>query len=236
MNQRLLVISIFIVLTLAVLGRTALHLSHGSALLVTDERQAIPPVPTSSAEHLEKTSLPGSRTAPPPMETSTGTNDDVLRYLPQVIATAEASPPETGSEDVHSGLPDDDLLANIRRQKEELEKKERDLALQAEAMKKAEARLAQRIEELQQLEASIQQRLNDEKNIKNKKIKRLTAVYEGMKPERAAPVISRLELATVVKVFLLMDEKKVGKILSFLPPEKAVQISQALTRQISSIQ
>ena len=73
------------------------------------------------------------------------------------------------------------------------------------------------------------------KNIKNKKIKRLTAVYEGMKPDRAAPVISKMDLATVVRVFLLMDEKKVGKILSFLPPDKAVQISQALTRQISSV-
>jgi len=103
------------------------------------------------------------------------------------------------------------------------------------AIAQAEEKLNLRITELQQLESSIQQRLQDEKNIKNKKIKRLTAVYEGMKPDRAAPVISKMDLATVVRVFLLMDEKKVGKILSFLPPDKAVQISQALTRQISSV-
>jgi len=56
-----------------------------------------------------------------------------------------------------------------------------------------------------------------------------------MKPDKAAPVIARMELTTVVKIFSLMDEKKVGKILSFLPAEKAVQISQALTRQISTV-
>ena len=67
------------------------------------------------------------------------------------------------------------------------------------------------------------------------KIKRLTAVYEGMKAESAAPVISQMELSTVVKMFLRMDEKQVGKILSFLPPEKAVTISQALTKQISKV-
>jgi len=130
---------------------------------------------------------------------------------------------------------EDKTLTSLRRTREKLNQRSRKLDQRARALQQAEEALKQRITELEQLEASIQQRLADEAKIKNKKIKRLTAVYEGMKPERSAPVIAKMDLATVVKIFLLMDEKKVGKILSFLPPDQAVAISQALTRQISSV-
>ena len=77
--------------------------------------------------------------------------------------------------------------------------------------------------------------LAEEQSIKDKKIKRLTAVYEGMKAERAAPVIAQMDLSIVVKIFSRMSEKQVGKILSFLQPKQAVVISQALTERIASV-
>ncbi len=147
--------------------------------------------------------------------------------------------PEAKAASVLSTAPpviEDKTLASLRQYKDKLEQRSRQLDARAKSLQQAEEKLKQRITELEQLEASIQQRLADEAKVKNKKIKRLTAVYEGMKPERAAPVIAKMELSTVVKIFLLMNEKKVGKILSYLPPEKAVKISQALTRQISSVQ
>lgn len=130
---------------------------------------------------------------------------------------------------------EDETLSTLRQLKDGLDQRSKTLDQREQTVRQAEDQLKQRITELEQLEASIQQRLLDESKVKSKKIKRLTAVYEGMKPNRSAPVIARMELATVVKIFLLMDEKKVGKILSFLPPEKAVIISQALTKRISSI-
>ncbi len=134
-----------------------------------------------------------------------------------------------------SSVIEDKTLSTLRQLKNGLDQRSKTLDQREKSVKQAEDQLKQRITELEQLEASIQQRLLDESKVKSKKIKRLTAVYEGMKPDRSAPVIERMELATVVKIFLLMDEKKVGKILSFLPPEKAVTISQALTKRISSI-
>ncbi|MDQ6970672.1 MAG: hypothetical protein Q9M16_09195 [Mariprofundus sp.] len=143
------------------------------------------------------------------------------------IAAGAASRPGSGMED--------ETLSTLRQLKDGLDQRSKTLDQREQTVRQAEDQLKQRITELEQLEASIQQRLLDESKVKSKKIKRLTAVYEGMKPNRSAPVIARMELATVVKIFLLMDEKKVGKILSFLPPEKAVIISQALTKRISSI-
>lgn len=136
-----------------------------------------------------------------------------------------------------SSLPgfEDETLTGLRAYKEQLDARTRKLDQREQSIQEAEEQVKQRISELEQLEASIQQRLNDESKVKSKKIKRLAAVYEGMKPERSAPVIAQMELVTVVKIFLLMDEKKVGKILSFLPPARAVVISQALTSQISTV-
>ncbi|WP_236075277.1 MotE family protein [Mariprofundus sp. EBB-1] len=142
---------------------------------------------------------------------------------------------EVSSQSTHKSIIEDKTLSSLRQLKDGLDQRADTLDQREQHLQQAEEKLKRRITELEQLEASIQQRLSDESKIKSKKMKRLTAVYEGMKPDRAAAVISGMELVTVVKIFLLMDEKKVGKILSFLPPEKAVVISQALTRRISSV-
>jgi len=126
-------------------------------------------------------------------------------------------------------------LLGLRELKQQLEERRRKLDAREQAVADMEQKAAKRIKELEDMEARLQDMLAQEKSINDKKIKRLTAVYEGMKPAKAAPVIARMELPIVVRIFSRMDEKKVGKILSFLPPEQAVKISQALTRRIASL-
>ncbi len=241
MRHRSLAFVLFAAMTL-LLGGKAILLFHASPVAALSNipqaertsKQALKSVqPLKSRQALRHSKVPAHL----PAKTQTS---EFSQFLPQVINTAYAEniPRNDTSESSSTSPPDGinaDLLQNIRARKDELQEKQRQLEAREKAIAQAEEKLNLRITELQQLESSIQQRLQDEKNIKNKKIKRLTAVYEGMKPDRAAPVISKMDLATVVRVFLLMDEKKVGKILSFLPPDKAVQISQALTRQISSV-
>lgn len=152
-----------------------------------------------------------------------------------IIPQAEAAAPAQAATASAASRHDDETLSELRSYKERLDKRATQLDEREKSLSEAEEQVQRRISELEQLETSIKQRLNDEKNIKSKKVKRLTAVFEGMKAEKAAPVIAKMELADVIKVFLLMDEKKVGKILSFMPADKAVVISQALTRQISTV-
>jgi len=166
-----------------------------------------------------------------PVQTTTAV-DSLALIESYLIPSANA---EVTSQSVQKNIIEDKTLSDLRQLKDGLDQRANVLDQREQNLQQAEEKLTRRITELEQLEASIQQRLSDESKIKNKKIKRLTAVYEGMKPDRSAAVIARMELPTVVKIFLLMDEKKVGKILSFLPPEKAVVISQALTRRISSV-
>jgi len=116
-----------------------------------------------------------------------------------------------------------------------LNNKEGELNEREALIESAEKRAHEKIVALEALEARIEALLKQEDSIKDKKIKRLTSVYEGMKADKAAPVIAQMELGIVVKMFLRMNEKQVGKILSFLPPQQAVVISQALTKRVASI-
>ncbi|MDQ6957898.1 MAG: hypothetical protein Q9M24_02165 [Mariprofundaceae bacterium] len=151
---------------------------------------------------------------------------------PSLIAEAHASiMPESD----HISDTERESLLNLRKIKNRLDKRGRELDKREQATVGMEKKAAQRIADLEELETRIQDMLAQEKSISNKKIKRLTAVYEGMKADKAALVIARMDLLIVVKMFSRMDEKKVGKILSFLSPELAVKISQALTQKIASL-
>lgn len=152
-----------------------------------------------------------------------------------IIPSVEAAEQMTLKEERNIPQQDSSNLLALREQKKDLSEREKALAEREAIIQEAEQRAQDKIKELLQLEARIQTMLAEEQSIKDKKIKRLTAVYEGMKADRAAPVIAQMDLAIVVKIFSRMSEKQVGKILSFLNPKQAVVISQALTERIASV-
>lgn len=202
--------------------------TNTNELIQTAAKQSLPAQTSVPDIAKRQPELPAT---PPKANTSASPGDSWAMLEAYLIPEAKAA------STAHAPAPfiEDETLTSLRQYRNKLEQRSKNLDLREKSLQKSETQLKRRITELEQLEASIEQRLSDEAKVKNKKIKRLTAVYEGMKADRAAPVIAKMDLATVVKIFLLMDEKKVGKILSFLPPDKAVTISQALTRQISSI-
>lgn len=152
-----------------------------------------------------------------------------------MIPSLEAAEQMSLKEERDMPQQDTSNLLALREQKKALAQREKALEEREAIVKEAEQRAQGKITELLQLEARIQGMLAEEQSIKDKKIKRLTTVYEGMKAERAAPVIAQMDLGIVVKIFSRMSEKQVGKILSFLKPKQAVVISQALTERIASV-
>jgi len=130
---------------------------------------------------------------------------------------------------------DAEILASLRAFQKRLDERKKKMDEREKKLAEIETKALVRIDEMKAMESSLRDMLKQEDSIKSKKIKRLTAVYAGMKPERAAAVIANVDLETVVKVFLRMKEKKVGKILSFLPTSKAVIISEALTQRLITL-
>lgn len=77
----------------------------------------------------------------------------------------------------------------------------------------------------QELDMLIGQREGNEK----KRLEKLAKVYESMRPEDAAPIISQLEDQTIVEIFLQMDDRRVSRILGLMPIERATEITQRLS-------
>ncbi len=157
-----------------------------------------------------------------------------VKETANLIENAEAS--------VFPGSPNDalsreeiDELRNLRDIKKTLDARARKLDERQQSIRDAEARIGKRIDELQAVLDKISASLQMEDSIKNKKIKRLAAVYASMKPDKAAPVIAKMKLPIIVRMLARMDERKVGKILSYLPADKAVRITQALSMKISEV-
>ncbi len=150
------------------------------------------------------------------------------------IPTAEAAVSMAIAEEAQAALSNEDLQA-LQSARAKIASKEKLLNQHMDELKQADDKVKQRIAKLEALVGNIQDLLDQEKSIKSKKIKRLTTIYEGMKADKAAVVISQMELITVVKMFSRMNEKQVGKILSFLHPKQAMMISQALTQGIATL-
>lgn len=203
------ILLLLLVLTALVLARTVLSLRQS-------EQNISHVIQTADAANIK---LPVRRAVD--NAASTAVIDEMAAFTPE---SGNIGNPEQGS-----------LPADLRKLKDQLDERSRRLDQREQNAVNMDKKAAQRISDLEALEARISDMLSQEKSINNKKIKRLTAVYEGMRPDKAAPVIARMDLPTVVKMFSRMNEKKVGKILSFLPPELAVKISQALTENIASL-
>jgi len=228
------ILALMMLLTLAGLSRVALSLTHAGNAPTANEKEVIASARAAtaiaSARPSPAASSPVKSAAVPIAETPAGARGGDGAAL---VPNANASP----------WTPDDAMVCETERKallglrdlKQQLEARKRQLDSREQAIAEMEKKAANRIKALEDMEARLQDMLAQEKSINDKKIKRLTAVYEGMKPDKAAPVIARMELPIVVRIFSRMDEKKVGKILSFLPPEQAVKISQALTRRIASL-
>ena len=124
---------------------------------------------------------------------------------------------------------------------EKLRKKEKELRDREERVKKREA-------ELQALQGKIDTRmseLNDlqtklvsfskklaqrEKALKDAQMSHLVSLYSAMDPGKAAAIMDKLNLKTVVRILKYMKGKSAGKIMAMMPPQKGATISEALSK------
>ena len=57
---------------------------------------------------------------------------------------------------------------------------------------------------------------------------KLLALYGTMSPDDLAPIFAKLPDPLVVKTLMQMDEKKAGKVLAALPPDRAARLSELM--------
>ncbi len=103
-----------------------------------------------------------------------------------------------------------------------IEEKEAELAQE-------EGRIRVKGDSLTILRDQLQVLIGQQEGIKAERITKLAKVYEGMRPEEAAPIISELDDQTIVELFLKMNDRRVSRILGALPLDRATEITQRLT-------
>ncbi|MBW1720700.1 MAG: hypothetical protein JRH13_09315 [Deltaproteobacteria bacterium] len=133
-------------------------------------------------------------------------------------AAPEASP-EPSSETLER------KAQELRAKELELQKREQELLpLKAEI----EEKLAQ-LNELQlRLTAYAKQLADREKALEDAKMAHLVALYSAMEPARAAAIMDKLKIQTVVLILRHMKGKSAGKILAMMNPERGALISEKL--------
>lgn len=85
-------------------------------------------------------------------------------------------------------------------------------------------------QEMESVKSEVEKLLNDLQGLKDEDLSRLVEVYTAMKPDAAAPLLTRLDLKYAVEVILRMPPKKSAKLLSAVKADRAAEISREITR------
>lgn len=67
-----------------------------------------------------------------------------------------------------------------------------------------------------------------------RQLQRLAKLLESMKPQQAAPIMSRLSDGTIVALFMRMRERPAAKIMALLPVEQAARVSFLMSGMVAS--
>ncbi len=123
----------------------------------------------------------------------------------------------------------------LRRRQAALDEKEAQLKDMEERLLPLKAEVEARIEELNELQATLTAYSKDlaerEMALKDAKISHLVKLYSSMDAGKAAVIMDKLPVDTVVRIMGNMNGKSAGQILASMPPEKGAQISQQLSKE-----
>ncbi len=120
------------------------------------------------------------------------------------------------------------LVEAIIRRQAELDNREHELAAREERLHVFEQDVIAKIASLEEIEKRLQGRAKAASAAVDAANESLAKVYGAMKPADAAPILERLDEATVLSIFGRMKEKQIGEILPLMTKDKAIALTHAL--------
>ncbi|MCF8061222.1 MAG: hypothetical protein K9M82_01790 [Deltaproteobacteria bacterium] len=153
-----------------------------------------------------------------------------LSGIPLDLTSTVALADEAGQEPTLSVEKEQALMKKeerLREWEEELQKREQQiLPLQKEIDRK--------MAELEDIQANLtafaKKLAEREKALNDTKVQHLVSLYQAMEPERAAAIMGKLDIPTVVRILGNMRGKNAGQILASMSPERGAAISEQLSR------
>ena len=124
-----------------------------------------------------------------------------------------------------------DVLKQLSDRREQLEKRSRDLDTRESLLKVTEQRVGQKIKEMETLRQQLQSMVNQANGAQQVQLDNLVKIYETMKPEEAAKIFETLDMPVLLGVIQKMKPARSAPIMAKMAPEKAKEITVALTKQ-----
>jgi flagellar motility protein MotE (MotC chaperone) len=166
-----------------------------------------------------------------------------LYHFDQAIAQTATPPPTPTPVPVPNPaaqevkvIPDDslqkerDLLVFLQKKQKELEARENAIKADEQKVIALKKEIMDKIDALKLLETQLGTRLDTDKSNDIKKLKDLAKVYEATLPQKAAAMLEKLEVGTAAWITINMKRDRAGLIWGYLTPQKAVAITNEISR------
>jgi flagellar motility protein MotE (MotC chaperone) len=141
--------------------------------------------------------------------------------------SAAGAPPS----DLDTSPAEMDVLKQLADRREQLEKRSRELDTREALLKVTEQRVAQKIKEMETLRQQVQSLVNQAGGAQQAQLDNLVKIYETMKPEESAKIFETLDMPILLGVIQRMKPARTALVMAKLAPEKAKEITVALTKQ-----
>jgi flagellar motility protein MotE (MotC chaperone) len=156
-------------------------------------------------------------------------------FLPDQAGIAIAQTPATSDTPVKEGADDPlqrerYLLSMLQQKQKDLDARETTLKSEEQRMLAMKKEIIDKIELLKSLETRLAPKLDNEKSSDTKRVKELAKVYEAVPPQKAAAMLEKLELKTAAGITISMKRDRAGLIWGYLTPQKAVEITNQITK------
>lgn len=119
------------------------------------------------------------------------------------------------------------LLQRLGQRRDELDKREADLAMRSQLVEAAEKKLDDKTRELADLQAKIDALVDQKQAAEDANFKAIVSMYETMKPKDAAKIFDTLDINVLVKVAQAMNPRKMSPILAAMDPKPAESLTTA---------
>jgi flagellar motility protein MotE (MotC chaperone) len=163
---------------------------------------------------------------------STLSPDAVPDAPPKISAETSSEPAMTSAPpDADASPAELDVLKQLSDRREQLEKRAHDLDTRESLMKVTEQRVDQKIKEMETLRLQLQGMISTASEAQQAQLDNLVKIYETMKPEDAARIFEKLDMPVLLGVVQKMKPKSTAPIMAKMAPEKAKEITDALTKQ-----
>ena len=124
-----------------------------------------------------------------------------------------------------------DVLKQLAERRAQLDKRAHDLDTREALLKVAEQRVDQNIKEMETLRIQLQGMVNQISGSQQAQLDNLVKIYETMKPQDAAKIFESLDMPILLGVIQRMKPKSTAPIMAAMAPDKAKELTVALTKQ-----